>query len=69
MNQGNKFIGSYFGKEIVLYSPLLKWYLQEGLIITKFHCAIKYQPENAFKKLQMKYQMQVVLEMLINLMN
>jgi hypothetical protein len=49
-NQGNKLIGSYFGKEIVLYSPLLKWYLQEGLIITKFHCAIKYQPEHAFSK-------------------
>ena len=49
-NQGNKLIGSYFGKEIVLYSPLLKWYLQEGLIITKFHCAIKYQPEYAFNK-------------------
>ena len=49
-NKGNKLIGSYFGKEIVLYSPLLKWYLQEGLIITKFHCAIAYKPEYAFKK-------------------
>jgi hypothetical protein len=49
-NQGNKLIGSYFGKEIVLYSPLLKWYVQEGLIITKFHCAIQYQPEYAFNK-------------------
>ena len=49
-NQGNKLIGSYFGKEIVLYSPLLKWYLQEGLIITKFHCAIQYKPEYAFNK-------------------
>ena len=29
-NQGNKLIGSYFGKEIVLYSPLSKWNLQEG---------------------------------------
>ena len=48
-NKGNKLIGSYFGKEIVLYSPLLKWYLQEGLIITKFHCAIKYTPERAFE--------------------
>ena len=49
-NQGNKLIGSYFGKEIVLYSPLLKWYLQEGLIITKFHCAIQYKPEYSFNK-------------------
>jgi hypothetical protein len=49
-NKGNKLIGSYFGKEIVLYSPLLKWYLQEGLIITKFYCAIEYKPEYAFRK-------------------
>jgi hypothetical protein len=49
-NKGKKLIGSYFGKEIVLYSPLLKWYLEHGLIITKFHCAIKYIPEYAFKQ-------------------
>ena len=48
-NKGNKLIGSYFGKGIVLYSPLLKWYLQEGLIITRFHCAIKYKAEYAFQ--------------------
>jgi hypothetical protein len=49
-NKGKKLIGSYFGKEILLYSPLLKWYLQHGLVITKFHCAIVYTPECAFKK-------------------
>ena len=49
-NKGKKLIGSYFGKEILLYSPLLKWYLQHGLVITKFHCAIKYTPEYAFKE-------------------
>ena len=47
--KGNKLIGSYFGKDILLYSPLLKWYLQQGLVITKFHCAIKYNPECSFK--------------------
>ncbi len=39
-NKGNKLTGSYFGKEILLYTPLLKWYLQQGLKITKFYCAI-----------------------------
>ncbi len=39
-NKGNKSIGSYFGKEILLCTPLLKWYLQQGLKIIKFHCAI-----------------------------
>ena len=49
-NEGNKLIGSYFGKGIVLYTPLLKWYLQQGLEITKFHCAIKYTPKQSFKQ-------------------
>ncbi len=40
-NKGNKLFGSYFGKEILSYTPLLKWYLQQELKITKFHCAIK----------------------------
>jgi hypothetical protein len=49
-NKGKKLIGSYFGKEIVLYTPLLKWLIQHGLIITKFYCAIAYKAEHAFKK-------------------
>ena len=48
--KGKNLIGSYFGKEIVLYTPLLKCYLQEWLIITKFYCAIKYKPECVFKQ-------------------
>jgi hypothetical protein len=44
-NKGNNIIGSYFGKEILLYTPLLKWYLQQGSITTKFHCAIKHTPD------------------------
>ena len=42
-------IGSYFGKQILLYTPLLKWYLQHGLEITKFHCLIKYEGTRCFK--------------------
>ena len=49
-NKGKKLIGLYFGKEIVLYRPLLKWYLQQGFKITEFHCAIKYQREYAFQQ-------------------
>ena len=48
--EGNKLIGSYFGKEILLYTPLLKWYLQKGLKITKFYNAIKYKPSCSFQK-------------------
>ncbi len=50
LNKGEKLKGSYIGKEILLYSPLLKWYLQQGLKITKFHCAIAYTPECSFKQ-------------------
>ncbi len=42
-NKGNKLISSYFVKENLLYCPIkfvIKWYLQPGLKITKFHCAI-----------------------------
>jgi hypothetical protein len=45
-----KLIGSYFEKEILLYTPLLKWYLQQGLIFFKFHCAIKYTPEKSVQQ-------------------
>ncbi len=34
----------------LLYTPLLKWYLQQGLKITKFHCATKYAPEKSFQQ-------------------
>jgi hypothetical protein len=30
LNKGNILIVSYVGKEILLYTPLLKWYLQQG---------------------------------------
>ena len=48
--KSKKLIGSYFGKEITLYTPLLKWYLQHGLKITKFHVGIEYTSEKCFKK-------------------
>ena len=33
--KSKKLIGSYFGKEITLYTPLLRWYLEHGFVITK----------------------------------
>ena len=48
--KGNKLIGSYFGKEILLYTPLLKWYLQHGLKITAFHVGIEYTSVKCFQK-------------------
>ena len=34
--ESRKLIGSYFGEKIMLYTPLIKWYLQHGLEITIF---------------------------------
>ncbi|KAG3051285.1 hypothetical protein PC122_g22981 [Phytophthora cactorum] len=36
-----KLIGSYFGEKILIYTPLLKWYLSHGMEITKTYCFIK----------------------------
>ena len=49
-SKSKKLIGSYFGKEITLYTPNIKWYLQHGLIITKFHMGIEYTPVKCFQK-------------------
>ncbi|GMF41675.1 unnamed protein product [Phytophthora lilii] len=36
-----KLIGSYFGEKILIYTPLLKWYLSHGMEITKTYCFVK----------------------------
>ena len=41
-------IGSYFGKKIGLSTPLLKWYLEHGLVITNIYTVIEYIPNAAF---------------------
>ena len=42
-------IGSYFGKKIGLTTPLLKWYLEHGLVITRIYTTVEYIPNAAFK--------------------
>ena len=41
-------IGSYFGKKIGLATPLLKWYLEHGLVITRIYTTVEYIPNAAF---------------------
>ena len=36
LHKSKKLIGSMFGEKILLYTPLLKWYLEHGLNITRF---------------------------------
>jgi G:T-mismatch repair DNA endonuclease (very short patch repair protein) len=43
-------IGSYTGEKIMLATPLLQWYLQHGLVITKVYQVVEFQPHPCFKK-------------------
>ena len=47
-------IGSYFGKKIGLSTPLLKWYLEHGLVITNIYTVIEYIPNAAFNSFVMQ---------------
>ena len=51
ISKSKKLIGSMFGKKILLYTPLLKWYIKQGLVITKFYKAITYTPDKCFTKI------------------
>jgi len=44
-----KLIGSYFGEKILIYTPLLKWYLEHGMEITNTYSFIKASSHRAFK--------------------
>ena len=42
-------ISSYFGKKIGLAMPLLKWYLENDLVITRIYTVVDYVPNAALK--------------------
>ncbi|KAK3736485.1 hypothetical protein QZH41_017404, partial [Actinostola sp. cb2023] len=42
-------IGSLKGEKILLATPLLKWYLEHGLIVTKIYQVVEYTPETCFE--------------------
>ena len=42
-------IGSMWGKNILLITPLLKWYLDHGLVVTKIHEVIEFSPKRCFE--------------------
>jgi len=47
--KSRKLIGSYFGEKILIYTPLLKWYLDHGMRITKTYSFIKASAFKVFK--------------------
>ena len=42
-------ISSYFGKDVVLTSPLLQWYLRQGLIVSNITELYEYKPVKCFE--------------------
>jgi len=42
---GKKLLGVFEADEILLYTPLLRWYLEHGLELQAVYTTIKYQPE------------------------
>ena len=47
-------IGSYFGKKIGLLTPLLKWYLNHGLVISHIYTVIEYLSNAALNSFMMQ---------------
>ena len=41
-------IGSYYGEKIVLATPLLKWYLKHGLVVSRVYQIIEYEASPCF---------------------
>lgn len=42
-------IGSLKGDKLLLATPLLKWYLQHGLVVTKVYQVVEYSPVACFE--------------------
>ena len=45
---GRKLTGALSAKKILLYAPLLRWYLEHGAVITNVYRTIDYQPTKIF---------------------
>ena len=58
IKNNKKLLGVMKTEKILLYSPLLKWYLNHGLQVTKIHRYISYTCGRPFKGFQKKFQVQ-----------
>jgi len=45
---GKKLVGALSAEQMMLYAPLLRWYMDHGAVITKVHRTIDYQPAKIF---------------------
>ena len=42
-------IGSMFGEKILIGTPLLRWYLEHGLVVTKIYQVMEFRPSRCFR--------------------
>ena len=42
-------ISSYYGREILVITPLLRWYMQQGLVVTKVYMTLEWEPRRCFE--------------------
>lgn len=49
MYNQRKLVAALSAQKILLYAPLLKWYLEHGLKIIVVHRTIDYVPQKTFK--------------------
>ncbi|RUS83075.1 hypothetical protein EGW08_009161 [Elysia chlorotica] len=42
-------IGSFIGKNIFLTTPLLRWYLEHGLVVERVYQVVEYKPSRCFQ--------------------
>ena len=42
-------VGSYFGEKTLLATPLIKWYLEHGLEVTRIYQVVEYTPVPCFQ--------------------
>ena len=42
-------VGGMSAQEILVATPLLRWYLQHGIVVTKIHQVVEYQQKRCFK--------------------
>ena len=43
-------IGSYFGEQIMVATPLLQWYCTHGLVVDNITAFVWYKPVQCFRK-------------------
>ena len=49
LKDSKKLLGVTKAKKILLYTPLLKWYLNHGLVVTAVYVSLKYVPGRPFE--------------------